>query len=107
MSPIAFIRHGLPGLAILAIAGSVLAGPQRLAAETYKGKVTSVLESMLVMTDAGQQEVTLQVATSAKIQRNGRPAKLSDLQNGDSVTATVEVRGGRKVATQILALAAE
>jgi|GEM_PF-4203565 len=112
MHPTAFIRRNLPGLAFLAVGtllvnGTLLAGYNLLAPETIKGKVMSVQDSTLILTDAQQQEVRLTVANTAKIQRNGKPAKLSELQTGDAVTATVEIRGNSKVATEIIALAAE
>ncbi len=83
------------------VTGLALASvPLAYAEKSHDGKVVSVTEGSgstsgkLVMTDnAGKNEHSHSISSSAKITRNDNTAKLGDLKKGDSVTVTTGDNG--------------
>src|SRR5262245_60015216 len=62
--------------------------------KTHEGKVVSVAEGKLVMSDkAGQNEHTHMVPATAKVTIDGKAAKLADLKKGDAVAVTTDAGG--------------
>ena len=64
------------------------------AARTHEGKIVSVAEGKLVMSDNdGKNEHSHVITPTAKITLGGNSAKLTELKKGDSVTVTVSAEG--------------
>jgi hypothetical protein len=60
----------------------------------HEGKVVSVAEGKLVMTDNdGKNEHTHMITPTAKILLGGKSAKLMELRKGDAVKVTVSPEG--------------
>ena len=78
------------------------ATPARAQDETHEGKVVSVASGKLTMTDKdGKNEHSHDVATDAKISRDGKDCKLEDLKKGDKARVTTEKKGDKEMATRI------
>jgi len=64
------------------------------AAKTHEGKVVSVAEGKLVMSDKdGKNEHTHKITATAKVMLGGKPVKLTDLKKGDSIKVTTSPEG--------------
>jgi hypothetical protein len=78
-----------------AITAATHAAPIGVAAEekegnTHEGKVVSVAEGKLVMTDNdGKNEHSHKITSSTKITLDGKTAKLADLKKDDSIKVTM------------------
>lgn len=96
-------------VACLTCLGVMLCGSVALAAEDLEGKVVSAGEGKITFVDKNKEEQVLEVAADAKIVRgkDKKAAKLSDLQEGDTVTIKVESRKCKSVAVSIVAIPAE
>jgi len=87
-------------LAVMAVA--LFVALPALAAEdnTHTGKVVSVADGKLVMTDKNDKEMTHSVAADAKITCDGKECKLADLKKGIFVKVTTK-KDDAKVAIAI------
>ena len=64
------------------------------AAMTHEGKIVSVAEGKLVMSDNdGKNEHIHAITPTARISLAGKSVKLTELSKGDSVTVTVSAEG--------------
>lgn len=64
------------------------------AAMAHEGKIVSVAEGKLVMSDNdGKNEHTHAITPTARISLGGMSVKLTELRKGDSVTVTVSAEG--------------
>jgi hypothetical protein len=90
-----FWMAALP-LAVLAF----LAGPV-LADEVHEGKVISVAAHSITIQDKDGDNETFVVSDDATITHGGKPAKLSDIDNGDMAAVTVRLVKGKQVAVVI------
>jgi hypothetical protein len=80
----------------------------RAADETHEGKVVSVGEGKITVFDKRDSENdTFIVNAQTKILRNGKPAKLSDVQPGDMAKVTAVADSGKLIAKEITAAAPE
>jgi hypothetical protein len=77
------------------------------AAEDLEGKVVSAGEGKITIIGKDNEEQVLEVAPNAKITRDKKSAKLSDLQEGDAVTLKTESRKSKPVVVVIVALSEE
>lgn len=87
-----YVMHAL----ILAAAFGVLASASVNAEDQiFGGKVISVMENKLMMSDpAGQTIQTYTLTEGSKVTLNGKSAALGDLMMGDNLTVTID---GQKV----------
>jgi len=82
-----FARILVPVLASLLL--GLLVGVAQAADKTHSGKVVSASAEKLVMTDnEGKNEHTHMVAASVTVTLNGKSAKLSELEKGDTIVVT-------------------
>ena len=64
------------------------------AAMAHEGKIVSVAEGKLVMSDNdGKNEHTHAITPTARVSLGGMSVKLTELRKGDSVTVTVSAEG--------------
>ena len=86
-------RHA--ALFLVAAAALVIAtGVAYAADKSHEGKVVSVAEGKLVMTDsAGKNEHTHAIVATTKITLDGKDAKLADLKAGDHIKVTQDEAG--------------
>jgi hypothetical protein len=78
--------------------------PNVSAEETHEGKVVSVADGKLTMTDKdGKNEHSHMVPKDATITCDGKDCKLDDLTKGCWVTVTQEKKGTEMVVTKIVA----
>jgi hypothetical protein len=76
--------------------------------EVHEGKVVSVSDGKITVLDKRDGENdTFVVTTETKISRNGKPAKLSDVQAGDMAKIIATSQGEKLIAKQIVAVAPE
>ena len=76
--------------------------------EVHEGKVVSVSDGKITVFDKRDSENdTFVVTADTKISRNGKPAKLSDIQAGDMAKVVATSQGEKLIAKQILAVAPE
>jgi hypothetical protein len=76
--------------------------------EVHEGKVVSVGEGRITVFDKRDSENdTFVVNAQTRILRNGKPAKLSDVQPGDMAKVTVVAEGDKLIAKEITATAPE
>ena len=85
----------------LAFALVVLAATQAWAAAVHKGQGKSVGENKISILDKNGEAETFVLAKNAKITHDGKPAQLSDLDNGDTAKITTDVVDGKEVAVAI------
>ena len=83
-------------LAVLAF----LAGPV-VADDVHEGKVISVAAHAITIQDKDGDNESFTVADDATITHGGKPAKLSDIDNGDKARVTVRLVKGKLVAVAI------
>lgn len=82
---------------MLATMGSVATPPGVVDDQTFDGKVVSVAEKKLTVSDsAGQIMQSFTIPEGAKITLNGKAAGLMELMAGDVVTLTMD---GQKIKT--------
>jgi hypothetical protein len=97
----------LKSLLCAAFALALVSAPvARAADETHEGKVVSANgDKILLMSNRGDSTHTFMVTAETKITKNGKPAKLSDIQPGDMATvmAATDSSGGKLVAKEITA----
>jgi hypothetical protein len=78
------------------------------AVDMHDGKVVMVDKNKLTMSDNdGKNERSYEVASTAIISLDGKPAKLEALKKGDTVKVTTEVKDNKTVATKIEAKSAK
>jgi hypothetical protein len=96
-----------PILAVAVLAVMTLAVRSALAAdEIHEGKVVAVGDGKIMVLDNGDDDNdTFVVTAETKITRNGKPAKLSDVQPGDKAKVTAGSRDGMLMAKEIAAFA--
>jgi hypothetical protein len=83
-------------------AEAAVVGASAAAAGLHEGTFVSAVGSKITMLDKdGKTERSFEVATDAKITRDGNEAKLEAFQKGDSLKATTERRLLRELATAI------
>ena len=97
-------------LRVLAVTAVILtsAVPVALLAadEIHEGKVTAVSDGKLMVLDSRDDDNDSFVVTAeTKITRNGKPAKLSDIQVGDKAKVSATSRDGMLIAKEIAAVA--
>jgi len=74
--------------------------------EIHEGKVTAVGDGKITVLDNRDDDNdTFVVTAETKITRNGKPAKLSDIQPGDKAKVTGGSRDGMLIAKEIAAMA--
>jgi hypothetical protein len=94
----------------IATAAALAISTQATAAvdEIHEGKVVSVGEGKITVFDKRDSENdTFIVNAQTKILRNGKPAKLSDVQTGDSAKVTAVADGDKLIAKDVIAAAPE
>jgi len=85
---------------------TVTIGAARAAGDIHEGKVTAVGEGKITILDNRDDDNDTFVVTAAtKITRDGKPAKLSDIQPGDKAKVMASSQGGMLVAKDIAAMA--
>ncbi|HEV3145638.1 MAG TPA: hypothetical protein VGZ47_17215 [Gemmataceae bacterium] len=74
-------------------------------ADEVKGKVKTVNgdKSQFVMTDAAGKDITIHLTKTGKVFINDKAGKLTDLQAGDEVTVTCEIRNEQHQASEVRA----
>jgi hypothetical protein len=87
-------------LAVMAVALFVALPVLAADDNTHTGKVVSVADGKLVMTDSNNKEMTHSVAADAKITCDGKECKLADLKKGIFVKVTTK-KDDAKVAIAI------
>jgi len=87
-------------LAFLVVLGS---SASVLAREVHVGKIVFAADGKLMISDQDDTNEVFVVAEDAKITRNGKAARLTDLAQGDAVTVTAHRKEGKLVATEIAA----
>ena len=94
-------------LALAVLTTLTLAVRSAIAAdEIHEGKVTAVGDGKITVLDNRDDDNdTFVVTAETKITRNGKPAKLSDVQPGDKAKVTAALRDGALVAKEIAAMA--
>ena len=76
--------------------------------EVHEGKVVAVSDGKITVFDKRDSENdTFLVTADTKISRNGKPAKLSELQMGDMAKVTAISQGEKLIAKEIVAAAPE
>jgi hypothetical protein len=81
-------------LLVVAATTMVATGAVYAAEKSHDGKVVSVSEGKLVMTDNdGKNEHSHKIETTSKITLDGKAAKLSDLKAGDQIKVTQDDAG--------------
>jgi hypothetical protein len=99
---------GLLTMIAAAAALSVSFESLRAADEIHEGKVISVGEGKITVFDKRDSENdTFIVNAQTKILRNGKPAKLSDVQPGDMAKVTAMADGNKLIAKEVSATAPE
>jgi len=79
---------------VAAAALMIATGAAYAAEKSHDGKVVSVSEGKLVMTDgAGKNEHSHMIGATAKITLDGKEAKLADLKKGDDIKVTQDDAG--------------
>jgi hypothetical protein len=83
----------------------VLALAMPVKADEAKGKVKSVNgdKNEFVMTDAAGKDTTIHLQKAGKVFINDKEGKLSDLQQGDDVTVTCEIKNEQHLASEVRA----
>jgi hypothetical protein len=80
----------------------------RAADDNYDGKVISVSDNtLMVMVKGTNDNRSFAVSAETKITRNGKPAKLSDIQMGDKAQVTASGTAPNLAAKEIVAVAAK
>jgi hypothetical protein len=99
-----FLLTAMTVASVLAISG----GPLLAADEIHEGKVVSVGGGTITVLDKrdGDND-TFIVNAQTKLLRNGKPAKLSDIQPGDMAKVTAVSDGDKLVAKEVVAVAPE
>ena len=74
-------------------------------ADEAKGKVKTVNgdKNEFVMTDAAGKDVTILLDKTGKVFINDKAGKLTDLQAGDLVTVTCEIKNQQHIASEVRA----
>lgn len=85
----------------------LIAGIASAASRFYEGKILAVGEGTVTVIDKDGDNDNFTVTASTKIMRNGKSAKLNDLQAGDRVKINAEAKGASLEASDIEARAAE
>jgi hypothetical protein len=94
-------------LFFVAVALSWVMSAHAQAADSHQGKVVETSAGKLVMTDMdGKKEHSMEVSASATVTRDGKEAKLTDLQAGDTITVTTHTKDGKAMVTKVEAKAA-
>src|SRR5215510_7639077 len=94
--------HRVLSVFLVALALAVWASAPAGAADMHQGKVVEVGVGKLTMTDmAGKNQHSHEVATDAAIPCDGKACGLSDVQVGDKVTGTTDMKDGKTLATKI------
>ena len=76
--------------------------------EIHEGKVVSVSDGKITVLDKRDSENdTFVVTAPTKISRNGKAAKLSDVQVGDMAKVIATSQGEKLIAKEIIAVAPE
>ena len=93
----------------LVIIATAVAGQVALAAdEVHEGKVLAVSDGKITVFDKRDNESdTFVVTADTKVSRNGKPAKFSELQVGDTAKVTATSQGDKLIAKEIVAAAPE
>lgn len=95
------------GMVVFAANLAVLA-PARAADDTFEGKVLGVGEDkLMLMGKTNADNRTFQVTAETKVTRNGKPAKLAEIQTGDKAMVTFTGSGTNLAAKQIVVAAPE
>ncbi|MGE0823996.1 MAG: hypothetical protein AB7G75_25475 [Candidatus Binatia bacterium] len=101
------MRYRGVSLFFLAMSLSWCLGTGAQAADSHQGKVVKTSDGELVMTDmGGNNQHPMQVPAEATVTRDGKEAKLTDLQEGDTITVTTDTKEGKAVVTKVEAQAA-
>lgn len=88
------VALAIPGTLIMEFVTVPAASAADKDAKTHEGKVVSVSEGKLTMSDNdGKNEHSHVIAATTKITLDGRAAKLADLTKGDSVKVTTGADG--------------
>ena len=97
-------RYVLAGALLWAVV--LIVRPALAADEIHDGKVTAVGDGKITVLDNRDDDSdTFVVSAETKITRNGKPAKLSDIQPGDKAKITGSSREGTLIAKEIAAMA--
>lgn len=94
-------------LALVAAASLIVYGVQA-ADDVFEGKVLSVGEgSLMIMGKTNNDNKAFKVNAETKVMRNGKPAKLADVQIGDKAKVSGSGMGTDLVAKEIIATSPE
>lgn len=92
--------------AVIAIVAIAITQVAQAADEVHEGKVISVSEGKIMVFDKRDSDNdTFIVNAQTKIIRNGKPAKLSDIQAGDMAKVTATFEADKLIAKEIVASA--
>jgi hypothetical protein len=98
--------RSLIAAAVLGVAAILAVRSAMAADEIHEGKVLSVGEGKITVLDNRDDDNDTFIVTSeTKITRNGKPAKLSDVQAGDKARVSATSQGGMLIAKEIAATA--
>lgn len=70
-------------------------------ADVHRGRVTSVSAQRISIIDSAGENESFEVAPEVKVTHNGKPAKLSDIDEGDVAILTVKIASGKAVVLTI------
>jgi hypothetical protein len=86
------------------IVGALASQAARCAEDIHEGKVLAVSDGTLMLLDDRDDDTdSFTVTADTKVLRNGKPAKLSDIQPGDMAVVTATSVGGTLMAKEIVA----
>lgn len=94
-------------LLVVSLASVLLLVAPVLADDVHSGTVLGVGKDKITIQDKNGDDEAFSVAADAKITLDGKPAKLSDIDIGDTAKVTVKKVDGKNVATAIEAKSKE
>ena len=99
----------MAAVAMLVFSADLMAlTPTKAADDTFEGKVLGVGEDkLMLMGKTNADNRTFSVTAETKVTRNGKPAKLADIQTGDKAMVTFSGSGTNLAAKQIVVAASE
>jgi hypothetical protein len=108
MEDISMWAQFFPAAIAATVLTAVITHAAPAADEVHEGKVLSVGDGKITVFDKRDSDNdTFLVNDQTKITRNGKPAKLSDIQVGDMAKVTATSQGEKLIAKEIVAAAPE
>lgn len=98
----------LAAFSLILWAGGTAAADDESKVGTHHGTLVKASAGQITMTDPdGKAQHSHAVTADAKVTRDGKECKLTDLRKGDHLTVTAEKKGDKMVITRIEAKPAE